>query len=272
MQTLIIILGVAVALGIFVDGLRQAYLTKYAPRLDSSANGKEGHCSNSLDEPIPTQHAASTDQVISALGILAGNTNNRRVLNVSRALEMVANGENIYQEPVPKAKLTCETRALNLHQSRCETAVAALQSECMMLRLVHSNIDWSSLRTILREEHLIYDPQHHVYHSADLGGEPAYTVASTIAGKVLPSPHQVEIQDNIAGLLFLLPGSHADSRVNNYAQMTGLIKKLRAQFGGKLLDETGSAASLQTLEHIHQQLLEFARRDYLSSQLARSTG
>lgn len=156
--------------------------------------------------------------------------------------------------PLPAAKLYL------LHKSRCDAAAEALQEDCLLLRLVHTQIDWASFQSSIRGEHMVYDAERGVYHASDTAGDPSFSLASPIAPGTLPGPTEAEDNDIVSALLLMLPAAEPNCRASNFQRMTDFAFSLMVWHGGRLLDNSGSAATRHSLEHTHERLLEDARK------------
>lgn len=264
MQTWIIIFGLALGACIIVDGLRKTRQIRQTPRLDEYGISLNKTSHRPEVDPRSqlkcfVEQADRAERIMTALDILAVDASKRITPNVTKAMEGLSAlpGEDSIDPPTMKT-------AYPLHKNRCDAAIQALQEGCMMLRLIDTTLDWEELQQIFRAEHMVHDIQNGAYHASDTTGKPAFSVASPTAPGTLPAPLDIEPDTMIPGLLFMLPTGVEDSQTN-FQRMARLIFCIRTEHGGRVIDESGSAASIQTFEHINEQLMHYNRKGRISA-------
>lgn len=238
-----IIILMALAVAIILDGLRHARNDRRAVLLHADPS-VEGSPDSLGSEPGPS---ASPEKIMLAMEGLAKSTSMGVIPDVAKALKQPAGVDNT---PTPHPVL----------KARCDACLAALSQGHLFLKVVDSEISVASLQEALSKEGLIYDIDQGMYHATDAAGLPAFSVKGTPESGALPAPWGATNGHSVSSIELMLPEVEPSARVNNYVRMVGLAYSIMAEHSGRLLDDSGSTATRQSLEYTHDGLVVEARR------------
>lgn len=236
---------------IILDGIRQSRQMVLAPQLntDDASSYLEPEPTPAPERPTHSAPAASPEQIMAAMSEIADAASEGLVPNPSESLADANKPQFDAIRP--------------LHQALSAACVAALEKQCMTLRLVDATLTWGDLQEALMGERLVYDCERSIYHAADDAGDPAFSVASAVADSALLAPREGNEEAEVSGLMLLLPAATPAAKIINFERMVAFAYRLKSIGAGRLVDTLGNPATRNMLEFWHEEMLQDLRKALL---------